>query len=973
MKKRIIAVILAVITTLSLFVLPISAVRVSNSGINATKNFIEYENAQKMIDDMSYVMTSENGMFKLYIDDSYKNYKDAYGDIAKDKKREPIEISPTYTMAIENTITGEVTFTNPYNSSKVFSTDPEIGRHLSQIYINYFKITSGKNSMSTLYSYNDCFSLGQGKVYKTDTGVSVDYSIGEEEKRFAVPLKISLEDLHGALTTGEHAMSDLDAQEFIKENFTVYDPYQKYIDDWLIVGSMVDEIIKEEPMSATIPFVYLPVGTYNSSAKKKIIEDELKEVNPEYFRLSNPGEEPTQFEIDRKNATLWTAKDDETYKPLEYPNFKLTVDYDLTNEGLVATIDANSISYKKEEYCLSTITLLPYFDAASMIDGESDNGYVFLPDGSGTIIRFEDLKAKGKLGALTGTLYGTDFSYYQITDKNTEQYTMPVFGLVNSSRNNGTGYFAIIEDGDALATITANAERSFMSAYASFKYADYDTYDIDASLTGNASKQTAITVVSKNYYEGAYKVNYKLLMAEETAKEFGIEGTYDTTYIGMAELYRDYLTKNGSISKIEDPQENVKLFLEMFGSTKVKKQILSFPVTVDEKLTTFQNIIDIQKELSNQGISNTSYILKGFYNGGLSATYPTKIKWQRVLGGKKGLNALLADAKDNGYEVSIDVDLSYAYATKNFSGYSNKKYAVKTLDNRYTTRRVYYAATQTFERTSGVAVSSASFIDLFEKFEKSVRKYDLVSLATRTLGSDLNSDFDKEAYYTREDSKENVVALLKYMARENDGYNLILDVGNNYSMPYADGIVSAPLDNSRFVMESEAVPFYGMVYHGSVEFAGNALNMEGDESFMLLRALENGAVLYYTLAYDNIEALKFDKEYSKYYSVSYEFLKDSIVSTYETYNTLMKDKQNKYIIDHEFLNDEDEGVEVSFKDGTRLNNSLVVLVVYEGGEGFILNYNSEEINLTMDGKSDTIGGLGYLEYSVAEEGGNVNG
>jgi hypothetical protein len=85
----------------------------------------------------------------------------------------------------------------------------------------------------------------------------------------------------------------------------------------------------------------------------------------------------------------------------------------------------------------------------------------------------------------------------------------------------------------------------------------------------------------------------------------------------------------------------------------------------------------------------------------------------------------------------------------------------------------------------------------------------------------------------------------------------------------------------------------------------------------------------------------------------------------------MKDKQDKYIVDHRFLNDEDEGISVTFKNGTKINNSLVVLVIYEGGDGFILNYNSEEIVLTMtdeNGEETThiIGAIDFLEYSEKE-------
>ena len=951
MKKRIIAVILAALTALSVLVLPLSASAASVDHMNDA--FISKE---ERLASMDFVVTSDDpnkegtgdGILELYAD------------------------FVSGEMAIRNKVTGEITLSNPYDVSTSFTNTLDKGIRLSQLYINFFTISSGKDSMGTLYSYNDCFAHGQGSITAIENGIKVDYSLGEENRVFAVPVKISLEKFINALVAG--GMTEDKAKELIEANYDVYDPDQRYIENFLLTLSpeMRDEMIAKYPLCAEVPFVYLPRGKFDNNSTKKILEERLVKANPDYFKVAKDGEEETQLQKDMKE--LWTEEDSELYQETQKPNFKVSVTYELTNEGLVATVDAGSIKYDKEKYCLASISVLPYFASTSLDEKDYDNGFIFMPDGSGTIIRFEDLISKQKYGKLTGSLYGPDYTYYQISDKNVEQYTMPVFGLVNSSENNGTGYFAIIEDGDALATITASTEQSFYaSAYASFKYAEYDTYDIDASLTGNATSTTAITVISKDSYDGVYKVNYKFLIADKTAEAFGLEGTYDTTYLGMAKLYREYLDKNGSISKIEDPDENVKLFLEMFGSIKVKEQILTFPVTVDKELTTFQDIINIQAELSELGISNTSYILKGFYNGGLSASYPSKIKWQRVLGGKKGLTGLLNDAKNNGYDVAIDVDFSYAYATKNFSGFKTKRDAVKTLDNRYTTKRVYYAATQTFERTSGVAVSTASFIDLFDSFAKSVEKYNLTLLATRTLGSDLNSDFDKKDYYTREDSKDNVVNLLKYMTRGENGssFKLITDIGNSYAIPYSSGILSAPLDSSKYIIASETIPFYGMVYHGSVEFAGTALNMEGDEDFMFLRALENGAALYYTLAKENVEALKFDKEYSKYYSVSYDFLKDSIVSTYKEYNELMKDKQDKYIVDHRFLNDEDDGISVTFKNGTKVNNSLVVLVMYEGGEGFILNYNSEDVVLTMtdeNGAETThiIGAINYLEYSEKE-------
>ena len=956
MKKRIISAFLAVLMVISILT-PLT-VFAEDEKVRAPFNDAYVSEEDRLSRYMQLVATSDDtskpgtgdGMLELYVD------------------------YDTGEFAIKNKVTGEIFLSNPYSVTTTASNEGDKGKFMSQIILKYFKLSQGESGMTELYSYKDGFYFGQGNITPTSNGMKIDYSIGEDERDFAVPKKIALEDFYGALRAV--GISDADIQsKIIGDNFEVFDPDQKYYKDSLldkdVTGGYRQSLIDKEPLCVTTPFMRLQTKVYQSNQTMRILEASLKEKAPNYFVLSAEGEEKTQFEIDRD--ALWNEANDAQYFPeKEYINFKFTAIYTLTDDGLTIEIDTNSVEYNRELYCLANITVLPYFSAADMMQTRFDNGYIFIPDGSGAIIRYEDLVAKGQQGTIKSTLYGADYSKYQITGKNIEQFTMPVFGLVNSSEGNGSGYFAIIEEGDALAAISSEAGPFYASAYATFNYNEYDIYDLADAFSGGASSSTEITVVSKDAYKGKYKMSYKLLTADATAEEYGLENTYDTSYVGMAKLYRDYLINNGTIKKFTETEENIKLFLEVFGSIKVKEQIFSFPVTVNKELTSFSDVMNIQKDLALVGINNNSFILKGFYNGGLSSSYPTKIKWQKVLGGEKGLNDLLLDAEKNGYDVALDVDFSYAHSSKWFSGYSNKKNAIKTLDNRYTTKRAYYAATQTFERTSGVAVSTASFISLFDKFADSISDINIKTLAIRALGSDLNSDFNKEGFISREDAKNNVIAFMKLMTRENDKkFNLIVDTGNSYAIPYASGVLSAPIDSSKYRRASESVPFFGMVYHGSIEFAGNALNMEGDESYMLLKAMENGAALYYTIAMENVEKLKANPEYSNYYSINYEFLKDSIIENYTIYNNAMKDKQDKFIVDHRFLNNSDSDVTVTLLDGTAVDNSLVVLVVYEGGEGFILNYNSQDVIVRFEGVEYKVRALNFKAYSQSTKEANA--
>ncbi|MBO5287441.1 MAG: hypothetical protein J6B34_04880 [Clostridia bacterium] len=122
---------------------------------------------------------------------------------------------------------------------------------------------------------------------------------------------------------------------------------------------------------------------------------------------------------------------------------------------------------------------------------------------------------------------------------------------------------------------------------------------------------------------------------------------------------------------------------------------------------------------------------------------------------------------------------------------------------------------------------------------------------------------------------------------------------------------------------------------------------------------------------NNTELLKGTLDYNNYYSVQFEVWKTSIVRMYSEYNSVMSSKQGSYITEHEFLNSEYGHKVIRTKDlidkpdeePVLLNNSRVVRVEYENGEGFILNYNSYEVQVEYNGAIYTIGALDYATYT----------
>ena len=72
----------------------------------------------------------------------------------------------------------------------------------------------------------------------------------------------------------------------------------------------------------------------------------------------------------------------------------------------------------------------------------------------------------------------------------------------------------------------------------------------------------------------------------------------------------------------------------------------------------------------------------------------------------------------------------------------------------------------------------------------------------------------------------------------------------------------------------------------------------------MLRAIENGASLYFLLSYQNTSELKNDSVLSQYYSIRYDIWKTDVAKYYNELNAVLSDVQLKQIINHEFLKGE---------------------------------------------------------------------
>ena len=920
-------------------------------------------------------------------------------------------------VAYVNKVTGQILFSNPYDVSQTSSSSTVKEELLSQITIKY----TDNDSELELHSFTEACKRGQIVVKKIKNGVRVEYQMGQVETRKLVPKQIKRERFEELIMAN---IPEGTPKQKMEAFYQLKDPY-----DPTLTERAKRELIATFPICNEMAiYIFDP---FASDRELNQIEVYIKTYCPEYtYETLEEDHTITQYEGTDKAPVL----------------FRLSLEYTLDEDGsLDVRLPANGIRFDESAFQLTYVSMLPWFGAGSA-DYE---GYTFIPDGSGTLIRFEDIGTKPL--TLTGQLYGEDYAYQEVGGQHKEVMRLPIYGVYESSvarakevTNADTGevtieykqildaegneipkldvgFLAIIEEGDSLASISTEHGgqlHKYNTVYTTFRPRPKDSYNLAEAIS--VGQNATYTVVSERKYTGSYRIKYIMLTSDELATETGLKNYYEASYVGMAKAYRDYLIGEGTLTELTDVKDSIPLYIESFGALETMERFLSIPIEVLKPLTSFEDLKTMHTKLVEGGITNINFKLSGYANGGLNDIAPYGVEFEKEVGGDKGFTEFVSYANSNGIGVYPDFDFANIGMFEMFDGVTMRRHLVKTMDNRYTTKRYYDSTLQSFQRGFSLAVSPSVFEYFYDKFSE---EYSLLSpsgISVATLGTDLNSDFDKKEPYNREDSKEFTTDLLKRI--EEDYQNVMLEGGNAFALQYADHILGVAVDSSRYSNASEAVPFMGMVLHGCVNFTGNAINMAGDTQYELLKAIENGASLYFTLSMQNTSLLKEDVEFNKYYSVSFDIWYEEMLELYNELNGVLAKLQDKQIIGHEFLIGErvptaeevaadkvaakeeaeakaeaekiaKEKADKAEKLAQRLaalngeeyvpstpvveeeevveegyaytkytsDDGRIVKVTYEGGTTFILNYNNFEITVADGGKTYTIGALDFVK------------
>jgi len=564
--------------------------------------------------------------------------------------------------------------------------------------------------------------------------------------------------------------------------------------------------------------------------------------------------------------------------PLSYT---VALEYRLFDDHLEVAVPTKLI-HESGGGMIYRVQLLRYFGAA----GLSETGYMLLPNGSGSIVYFNNGKERAE--NYSQFVYGIDplIAEYVVTEE-TQKARLPVFGISRPE----SGVFASIEECDTLAQITAYVSKA-MNSY-NFVYPTFLLRGGERlSMFGSTDLTAELPIVENNFYDVNIRVKYYFLTDEHKG------------YSGMANFYRNKLITEGVLTDRTQPGD-IPLYMDLAGGVQGTGYFLGKQYFKTLPMTTFSQAAEISNEFAKLGISNQIINYEGWFNKGYYHDVPDRVNVLNNLGGKKGLSDFTRGVEATGGKVYGDVaflNVTFASRRYNWQLESSRYYGAGYI--------AFFGIVNptTNMQTSGMGymeimydLLSPKFLNRYvDKFSSKIENIDITGVGLRDLGDALHSDKKRTEVIDREQAKNIVTA--QFEALEATGKDILVSGGNFYSLKYADSLINIPLSHNAFFMVDDEIPFYQMVVHGYLNYAGESINLNStaDNIDVALRLLETGASPHYTFTWEPSSLLKYTG-LNRYRSTTYANWKDDAVAVYNEVNMILQRVSGYTIVKHEII------------------------------------------------------------------------
>ena len=726
----------------------------------------------------------------------------------------------TTAVALYNKADGSMRYT-ALPEAQLEEMKPQNADIRSQMQSNFLltAVDTVKGTETVYPSYDESVANGTFALEPIPNGVKITYLVGEVPKERMIPSAMTEERFNAVLEKAGSSKNELKNRYRRVDIATLKDAAEKqeYLEKYPLCKEQVIYVLRPDLQEFVLDKLEAAFEEAGYTFEDKTADEEevgavTEEEMPEVFLV------PMEF----------TLKDDV---------FSVRID-----KAALKNSDAAIIS---------SIQLTPYFLSAS----DTESGYFLLPDGSGSLMHFNNGKTTAT--SYRAEIYGTDPLFQGVLQQEKVlQAYLPVLGM-SSQRDSLLAY---IRSSAADASVIADvAGKTSGANYAALQFSiRRSTKDVVYRDWTAGAGTVYATRVQPGELTGDIRVDYQLLPAQ-------------TGYEKMAAVTRDQMIADGLLG---EAVAGNGLLLDVLGAFDGMDAVAGFPMEVDIAMTSFRQAQEMVNELNAADIRlDMRYI--GAVNGGYRQSVADKLKLESSLGSKKEAQQLQNLLEQAGGRLYYDVALTQVMRNSLFDSLLLSRDTVRDVMGESEALRSVDPVTFYFVNQPRYALSPLRLQEISTKLASSANKQGVNGLSLRYLGNTIVSDCNIDAPVFRSQAADLQRQAAGILAEQ--GMGILLSGGNAYALGSASAMADMPSVSNGYRITDESVPFYQMVVHGYLPYSYSAFNCATDPEKAVLESLATGARLMATVSYENTMKLK-KTDYTDYYAASYENSREVILA-----------------------------------------------------------------------------------------------
>lgn len=538
-------------------------------------------------------------------------------------------------------------------------------------------------------------------------------------------------------------------------------------------------------------------------------------------------------------------------------------------------------------YDLQSIQLYPFLGA---VKTGTQNGYTFIPDGSGALLRYDNYYPKAS-NPYELYFYGKDSA---IPDVGAEDYLVqsnvygvfPIYGMVHGV--NQTGFLNIIESG---------AEEARLLSYPAGLFTDYYF--------------TTVEYIYNNKFNQKLSSTQNISSNLDERKSFDIKEKYifvnndDASYVGLAREYKGYLKENGLLN--ENDIEEVPLTLDILIGGRKKGMFRDTFVP----FTTTDNIVEMYDYLKGEGINNVLFdTYGGIIKNSFTGKFGDNSKINKKIEGDYSFKEANSYVNEGGGQIFVTTKLNATYGKLNLSKYVQRLYDKSYAQYKYDTFIYNVLNITGIEKMSN-------------EITKLIDKNDVTGISVTS--NDGYTSYSKDNVETRAEILSTLVE--KNKAYADKGIEIISYMPSNNHTSYTDYATYVETETTLYNYVTDTVPFYQIVLSGDIPMISNSLNQYGYDEDYILKLIEYDMYPEFNVMYADFDTIsKTEEAGNSYIPSTFDLIKTDCVDVYNKINDVLEKVINEEIVNHEVV------------------DSNVVAVTYSNGKKVVINYRNTDYN-----------------------------